>query len=324
MGSSARIVVLDGYTLNPGDLSWAPLEALGPCTIYDWTPAEKTFDRAKDAAIVLTNKTILDAETIAGLPLLRYIGVLATGYNVVDIEAARQRGIPVANVPDYATPSVVQTVFAHLLEHTHHVAQHSDGIRAGKWSRSRDFCYWERPLLELAGLTMGILGVGRIGQAVARVARAFRMNVIACDPFVRSQPSGLTEVEMVDLESLFRKSDVLTLHCVLSEQTRRIVNAERLALMRPTAILINTGRGALVDEIALAEALNAGRIAGAGLDVLSVEPPPPDNPLLSARNCTITPHIAWATRAARQRLLQVAVANVAAFLEGKPINVVNP
>jgi glycerate dehydrogenase len=316
-----QIVVLDGYTLNPGDLSWAGLEALGPTAIHDRTPPDQTVARAADCEIALTNKTILSRELILQLPRLRYIGVLATGYNVVDLEAARQRNVPVTNVPAYASPAVVQMVFAHLLNLTLHVAEHGQGVAAGRWTRSIDFCYWDFPLVELAGLTMGIVGFGRIGQAAASVARAFGMNVLVHDMIL--PPEAPEGISFVTLEDLFRRSDVVSLHCPLTPATNKLVNAERLAMMKPSAYLINTGRGPLVDEAALAEALNSGRIAGAGLDVLSTEPPPGDNPLLGAKNCCLTPHIAWATRAARQRLLDVAVANVRAFLAGKPQNVVN-
>jgi glycerate dehydrogenase len=315
-----KIVVLDGYTLNPGDLSWAELRALGTCEVHDRTPPAQVLERAAGAQILLTNKTVLSAETIARLPNLRYLGVLATGYNVVDLAAAQQRGIPVTNIPDYGTPAVAQMTSALLLELTHHVAHHAQTVRAGRWSRSADFCYWDFPLTELAGSTLGLVGLGRIGQAVAQIGLAFGMNVRAhdCAP-PAAPPAG---VELVSLETLFRQSDVLSLHCPLTPQTKGLVNRERLAWLKPTALLINTARGPLVDEAALAEALNSGRLAGAGLDVLSVEPPPPDNPLLTARNCLITPHIAWATCAARNRLMSVAVANIRAFLEGRPQNVV--
>jgi glycerate dehydrogenase len=316
-----KIVILDGYTLNPGDLSWADLAALGPVAAYDRTAPVEMADRAAEGEILLTNKAVLSREIIDRLPRLRYIGVTATGYNVVDLEAARQRGVPVTNVPDYATSSVVQMVFAHLLNLTLHVADHGRSVTAGRWTRSPDFCYWDFPLIELAGLTMGVVGFGRIGRAVAAVARAFGMNVLAHDAV---SPSSLPEgVRFVDLDELFRQSDALSLHCPLTPQTEKLVNAARLATMKPSAYVINTGRGPLVDEAALAEALNSDRLAGAGLDVLSTEPPPADNRLLTAKNCFLTPHIAWATRAARQRLLDTAVANVRAFLAGKPQNVVN-
>ena len=316
-----QIVVLDGYTLNPGDLSWADLEALGPSTVYDRTPPVETAARAADCEIVLTNKTVLSRKIIDQLPRLRYIGVLATGYNVVDLDAARERNVPVTNVPDYATASVVQMVLAHLLNLTLHVADHGRSVAAGRWTQSDDFCYWDFPLVELAGLTMGIVGFGQIGRATAAVARALGMNLLVYD--VSPPPAASEGIRFVGLEDLFRQSDVVSLHCPLTPQTHQLVNADRLALMKPSAYLINTGRGPLVDEAALAEALNAGRIAGAGLDVLLIEPPPADNPLLTAKNCHITPHIAWATRAARQRLLDTAVANVQAFLAGEPQNVVN-
>ena len=316
-----KIVVLDGYTLNPGDLTWKDLETLGRCTVYDRTPAELTVERANGAEIVLTNKTVLSADIIGRLEQLQYIGVLATGYNIVDVEAARKRGIPVANVPTYGTESVAQMIFAHLLNLAQHVAHHAETVRAGRWSACPDFCYWDTPLIELQGLTMGIIGLGRIGRAVARLARAFGMKVIAYDV---TTPSPLPEgCKMMELDDIFRRADVVSLHCPLTPQTDCLVNKERLALMKPTAFLINTSRGPLIDEQALAEALNDGKIAGAGLDVVVTEPPVPDNPLLKAKNCYITPHIAWATRAARKRLLQVSVQNIATFLDGRPQNVVN-
>lgn len=322
-----RIVVLDGYTLNPGDLDWTCLETIAPVTIHDWTPPDQTVARAAEAEIVLTNKTDLSHGVIEQLPRLQYIGVLATGYNVVDLDAARRRNIPVTNVPNYGTPSVAQMVFAHLLNLTQHVADHGRGVSAGRWTESRDFCYWDFPLVELSGRTFGIVGFGRIGRAVATVAQAFGMNVLAYDPTSSSQAASsqaTSGVRFVDLDELFGRSDVVSLHCPLTPATDKLVNAERLARMKPSAFLINTGRGPLVDEAALADALNAGRLAGAGLDVLATEPPPADNPLLAARNCCLTPHIAWATTAARQRLLDVAVENVRAFVAGKPQNVVNP
>jgi glycerate dehydrogenase len=317
-----QIVVLDGYTLNPGDLTWAALKALGPTTVYDRTLPTETVARAADAEVILTNKTVLSRDILHRLPHLRYIGVLATGYNVVDVAAAREQNVPVSNVPNYATPSVVQMVVAHLLNLTLHVADHGHGVAAGRWTQSRDFCYWDSPLVELSGLTIGIIGFGRIGQATAAVAQALGMKVLAHVSTPRSStPEG---VRFVALDDLLRQSDVVSLHCPLTPATQHLINAERLKLMKPSAYLINTGRGPLIDEPALADALNAGRLAGAGLDVLSTEPPPANNPLLTARNCCITPHIAWATRAARQRLLDDAIANVRAFLAGTPKNVVNP
>jgi glycerate dehydrogenase len=315
-----NIVVLDGFTLNPGDLSWHELELLGRCRIYDRTPLDEVLGRAAAADILLTNKTELTAEHIRNLPALKFIGVLATGTNVVDLAAARACGIPVANVPAYSTPSVAQATFALVLELTHHTGHHAQTVRSGRWTRSPDWCYWERPLIELAGLTFGIVGFGRIGRAVADLAGAFGMNVLASSPTPKPVPPG---VRFVGLDSLLRESDFVSLHCPLTQQTANLVNAARLALMKPTAFLINTSRGPLVEESALAEALNSRRLAGAGLDVLSTEPPPAGHPLLTARNCLITPHLAWATHAARSRLMQTAIANVRAFLQGRPINVVN-
>ena len=316
-----NIVVLDGHTLNPGDLSWDELKALGLCEIHARTPPGEVLARAANAEIILTNKTVLGRQHLQSLQPLKYIGVLATGTNVVDLAAARERGIAVTNVPAYATASVAQLTFALMLELTLHAGHHSLSVHRGDWTRSPDFCYWERPLVEIAGRTLGLVGFGSIGRAVARIALACGMNVLVN---VRRPPTETTAgVRFVDLETVFRESDVLSLHCPLTAETRHLVNAERLDWMKPGAFLINTGRGPLVDEPALAEALNSGRIAGAGLDVLSVEPPTAENPLLHARNCIITPHLGWATLAARTRLLRVAVENVRAFLSGKPQNVVN-
>jgi glycerate dehydrogenase len=315
-----NIVVLDGFTLNPGDLSWADLQALGPCTIFDRTPPDEVLDRAAGAEIVLTNKTELNGDTIQRLPRLRYIGVLATGTNIVELKAARKRGIPVTNVPTYGTKSVAQMTFALLLELTQHVGHHAGTVREGRWTRGADWCYWDFPLIELEGLTLGIVGFGRIGRAVAEIGAAFGMKVLASDPRAGAHPPF---VRLVELDALFRESDVVSLHCPLTPETAKLVNVRRLALMKPTAFLLNTSRGPLVDEPAVAEALNSGRLAGAALDVLSTEPPPADNPLLAARHCLITPHMAWATRAARSRLMHIAVENVRSFLQGKPQNVVN-
>lgn len=316
-----KIVVLDGFTLNPGDLSWDELKTLGACDIYDRTPSVEVLHRAAGAEIVLTNKTILSRDHIQRLPALRCIGVLATGVNVVDLAAARERNIPVTNVPAYATPSVAQLTFALLLELALRVGAHSQGVSAGRWTRSQDFCYWEHPLVELANTTMGIVGFGHTGRAATQLALAFNMQVLVHTrrPPHPPQPG----IEFVDLKTLFARSDVVSLHCPLTPETRQLINAERLAWMKPSAFLLNTGRGPLVDEPALAEALNAGKIAGAGLDVLSTEPPAAGNPLLTAQNCVITPHLGWATRAARIRLLQTGVANVRAFLDSRPQNVVN-
>lgn len=309
-----KIVVVDGYTLNPGDLSWEALERLGEVTIYDRTPAEQLIERAKDAEVVLTNKVVLSLEVIDQLPRLKFISVLATGYNVVDVDAARVRGISVSNVPEYSTKSVAQMTMALILELAMHVGEHSRGVRDGKWSASTDFSYQDYRLVELDGLTLGIVGLGRIGKSVAALGKAFGMKVIA-----NSRSAG----ESVDLETLFKESDIVSLHCPLTSATQGMVNSARLALMKPTAFLINTSRGPLIVEQDLADALNSAQIAGAAMDVLSTEPPSTDNPLLSARNCTITPHHAWATKSARERLLAATVDNVKAFMDGKPKNVVN-
>lgn len=312
-----RIVILDGYTANPGDLSWDALRGLGEVVVHDRTAPADVVARAKGADVVLTNKTVLTAETLGSLPDLRLVCVLATGYNVVDVAAARARGVPVCNVPEYSTPNVAQAVFALILELTNRTGHHDATVHAGRWAAGPDFCYWDGELVELAGRTMGIVGYGRIGRAVADVARAFGMKVL----FNRRSPDG--DPAAVEIDRLFAESDVVSLHCPLTPETNRLVDARRLSLMKPTAFLVNTARGALVDEADLAAALAAGRIAGAGLDVLSVEPPSPTNPLLSAPRCVITPHIAWATRDARRRLLDATAGNVAAFLAGTPRHVVN-
>ena len=316
------IVILDGFTTNPGDLSWDPITALGPCTVWDRTAPEALLERLGAAEIVLTNKTPLGAETLAALPHLRLISVLATGVNVVDVTAASARGISVCNVPAYSTPGVAQAVFALLLELTNRTGHHDRSVRSGRWSAGPDFCFWDGTLVELAGLTLGIVGYGAIGAAVAGVGRAFGMRILA---HRRSQSGPIADGgAFVDLDRLFQESDVVSLHCPLTADTEGLVNACRLSRMKPTAYLINTARGALVQEAALADALNAGWIAGAGLDVLSIEPPAATNPLLMAQNCVITPHIAWATRAARQRLISCSAANIAAFLAGTPQNLVGP
>jgi glycerate dehydrogenase len=316
-----RIVILDGYTLNPGDLSWEKFHTLGACEIHDRTQVNETVTRAKNAEILLTNKAPVTREMIANLPDLKYIGVLATGYNIVDIEAAAERGIPVTNVPEYGTNSVAQMVFAHLLNLCHHTAEHGKTVREGKWSNAKDFCYWGFPLIELSGLTMGIVGMGRIGSTTANIAAAYGMKVLAFDPHPVSLLPAF--VSLTDLETVFKEADVISLHCPLTENNRGFVNASLLGKMKRSAFLINTSRGQLIDETALAVALNNETIAGAGLDVLSVEPPDANNPLFSAKNCTITPHISWATRSARQRLMEMAFDNAAAFISGKSINVVN-
>ena len=312
-----RIVILDGLTTNPGDVSWEPLERLGSLTVFDRTAPGDVAARAADADAVLTNKAIVGRQQIAALPRLKYVGVLATGFNIVDVAAARERGIPVCNVPEYSTPNVVQATWALILELANRVGHHDRTVHEGHWAACHDFCYWHGDLVELAGRTLGIVGHGRIGRGVAAVGRAFGMRVI----HHRRQASG--DPACVDLDTLFRESDVVSLHCPLTPETKGLVDARRLALMKPTAFLVNTARGPLVDEAALAAALNAGQIAGAAVDVLSVEPPPASNPLLTAKNCVITPHVAWATRDARRRLIDVTAANLAAFAAGQPQNVVN-
>ena len=315
-----KIVVLDGYTLNPGDLSWKSLETLGECSFHDRTPPQLVIERAAGADVLLTNKAMLPREIIMGLPELKYIGVLATGYNVVDISAAKERGILVTNVPAYSTLSVAQMTFSLILELTQHVGHHAQTVREGRWCSSKDFCYWDYPLVELNGLTLGVVGYGNIGQSVARIGRSFGMTVMVCSAHLKeSNP----DIELADLDTLFSRSDIVTLHCPLTDESRGMVNAARLARMKNTAFLINTSRGPLVVEQDLADALNAGRIAGAGLEVMVLEPPSLQNPLLKARNCFITPHIAWATQAARRRLMESAIDNVRSFLLGRPKNVVN-
>jgi glycerate dehydrogenase len=319
-----RIVALDGYTLNPGDLSWDPIRALGDFEAHDRTPPAQIIDRASGAGVALTNKVPFDANTLRSLPNLKLIAVTATGYNIIDTAAANAHGVVVCNVPEYGTPNVAQHVFALLLELASRTGHHARTVREGKWSAAPDWCYWDYPLIELNGLTLGIVGYGRIGRAVARIANAFGMRVIALR---RRAPQGATDPGVTaidDLDAFLRESDVISLHAPLTAHNAQMVNANFLAKMKPTAFLINTARGGLVDEQALAEALNEGRIAGGGLDVLTKEPPTAGNPLLTAKNCVITPHIAWASRPARQRLLDVTAANIRAFLAGRPENVVNP
>lgn len=318
-----KIVVLDGYTENPGDLSWEGFEALGDMTVYDRTAADEILARAKGAQVLLTNKTPLNAETLAALaPELQYIGVLATGYNVVDIAAARSHGVPVCNIPTYGTAAVAQFVMALLLELCHHVGDHSRSVKAGDWSRCPDFCYWNTPLIELAGKTFGVVGYGRIGRAAAKLAAAFGMEVLACDAHASAGSDGVAR--MVSLEELLAASDVISLHCPLFESNREMIDREAIARMKDGVLLINTSRGPLIDEQALADALHTGKVAGAGLDVLTVEPARPDNPLMKEPNCLITPHIAWAPKESRQRLMDIAVDNLKAWLAGSPQNVVNP
>lgn len=315
-----KIVILDGYTANPGDLSWKELEKMGSLTVYERTRPEETVARAADADIVLTNKVIISREVIAQLPCLKYIGVLATGYNVVDIQAAHERGIVVTNVPAYSTESVAQMVFAHLLNATNRTDHYATQNRELRWTENQDFCYWDFPHMELAEKTFGIVGLGNIGQRVAEIALAFGMKVKA----VTSKPAVAlpTGIGKADLEELLATSDVVSLHCPLTNRTRHMINPQTLQLMKPSAILINTGRGPLVDDQAVATALAEGRLSAFCADVLTEEPPKADNPLLKQSNAFITPHIAWATNEARTRLLQVAISNVKAFLDGKPQNIV--
>ena len=323
---TVKIVVLDGRTLAPDRSAWAGLDRLGELVLHDFSTAEEIPVRAADAAILVTNKSPIREELIAGSPELRFITVTATGYDCVDLAAARRRGIPVSNVPEYGTLSVAQYVFALLLELCHHVALHGDAVRAGDWTRQPDFSLHKTPLRELANKTMGIAGYGRIGRRVGELAQAFGMDILVCGLAVHPATAAVAAVDPVawcDLDTLFARSDVISLHCPLTEQTAGLVNRQRLRLARPGAFLINTARGGLVVEEDLAEALNSGKLAGAAVDVVVREPIEPDNPLLGAKNCLITPHIAWATAEARGRLMDATVANVSAFLAGLPINVVN-
>ena len=311
-----KIVILDGYAANPGDLSWAPLEALGELNVYDRTPADQVAARIADAELVLTNKTVLTRELIAGAKKLKYIGVLATGYNVVDVTAAAELGVVVTNIPAYSTDSVAQLVFALLLEICHNVGHHSQAVHAGRWSANQDFCFWDTPLIELAGKTMGIVGYGRIGHKVAEIARCFGMNVIAWTRTPR-------DPECVSLDELLERSDVISLHCPLFPETKNLINRDTIAKMKDGVILINTSRGPVVNDADLREALESGKVYAAGADVSTVEPIPADSPLLGAKNMFLTPHIAWATFEARKRLMDIAVKNVEAFLSGAPVNTVN-
>ena len=315
-----KIVILDGYSANPGDLSWKELEKLGEVTVYDRTKPSETVARATGSDIVLTNKVVINKDVMAQLPQLKYIGVLATGYNVVDIDAAHERGIIVTNVPAYSTESVVQMVFAHLLTVTNRTEHYAIQNRSGRWTENPDFCYWDYPHQELAGKTFGIVGLGNIGQRVAQIAQAFGMKVKALtSKAAEALPKG---IEKVTIEELLATSDVLSLHCPLTDSTRHLINVATLKQMKSSAILINTGRGPLIDDQAVAEALAEGRLAAFCADVLTEEPPKADNPLLRQSNAFITPHIAWASTEARIRLLQIATDNVQAFLNGSPINAV--
>ena len=320
-----QIVILDGYTENPGDLSWAGLEALGELTVFDRTPKddpEEIIRRIGGAEIVFTNKTPLTAQIFARCPQIRYVGLLSTGYNIADIDAARRRGIPVTNIPSYGTDAVAQAAMALLLEITNQVGRHAAAVRQGRWSACEDFCFWDTPLMELSGKTMGVIGFGRIGQAMGRIARAFGMEVLAAGS--RPTEQGQAIARYVSLDELYARADVISLHCPLSPQTERMINEHSIAKMKDGVILLNTGRGQLICEDALAQALRSGKVRAAGLDVLSQEPPDADNPLLTAPNCFITPHIAWAARESRQRLMDTAVDNLRQFLNGTPVHVVNP
>lgn len=316
-----KIVVLDGYGVNPGDLSWEKLKQLGELTVYERTAPEDVVKRTEEADVVLTNKVVLSADVMNRLPKLKYIGVLATGYNVVDTEAARAHGVVVTNIPAYSTDSVVQMTFAHILNITNRVAHYARENREGKWVKSKDFCYWDTPLLELSGLTLGVVGLGNIGMKVARVARTLGMEVYAA---TSKSSSSLPEgIQKTTFKGLLGVCDVLTLHCPLTPDTRELVNAKTLQMMKRGAIVINTGRGPLVNENDVAEALRSGQLAAYGADVMCQEPPLADNPLLWEPNAFITPHVAWATVDARKRLMTIAVENVKAFVEGKPVNVVD-
>lgn len=316
-----NIVILDGYAANPGDISWEGIKTLGECTIYDRTAPEEVLERSTGAEVILTNKVIITADHMAALPELKYIGVLATGYNIIDTAAAKEHGIIVTNIPAYSTSSVAQMVFAHILNITQQVQHHSEEVRKGRWTNSEDFCFWDTPLMELRDKKIGLVGLGNTGYTTARVAIGFGMQVYALTS--KSHFQLPPEIKKMALDQLFSECDIVSLHCPLTPDTRELVNARRLALMKPNAILINTGRGPLVNEQDLADALNSGKIYAAGVDVLSTEPPRADNPLLTARNCYITPHIAWATLEARQRLMNIAISNLQAYIAGKPENVVN-
>ncbi|MBM6992634.1 MAG: D-2-hydroxyacid dehydrogenase [Prevotella sp.] len=313
-----NIVVLDGYAANPGDLSWEPMKAFGSLTVYPRTPSAKVVECAKDADIILVNKVKISKNVIDQLPRLKYIGVLATGYNVVDIEYAHKRGIVVSNIPAYSTESVVQMTFAHILNITNQVGYYAEEVRRQRWSKNADFCFWDTPLTELSGKTLGIVGLGNIGMHVATIGRQFGMDVFA---LTSKESAVLPEgIQKTTLEGLLSISDILSLHCPLTQDTDHLINAERLQLMKPGSILINTGRGQLVDEEAVAEALESGHLLGYGADVMTLEPPSPDNPLLKQPHAYFTPHIAWASKEARTRLIAVAIDNVKAFVEGHPQN----
>ena len=316
-----KIVILDGYTENPGDLSWEEFEKLGELKVYDRTPVEKTIDRIGDADIVLVNKAPVSRETLEACKNIKYIGVLATGYNIVDVEAAREKGILVSNIPSYGTDAVGQFAIALLLEICHHIGHHAQAVKEGRWENNDDWCFWDYPLIELAGKTMGIIGLGRIGRTTGKIAKALGMNVIAYDDYENDQ--GREIAEYVDLDVLLKDSDVICLHCPLFPSTQGIINKDTIAKMKDGVIIINNSRGPLIVEEDLADALNSGKVYAAGVDVVSSEPIKPDNPLLSAKNCIITPHISWAPKESRQRLMDIAADNLKAFIKGEPINIVN-
>ncbi|QGY43686.1 D-2-hydroxyacid dehydrogenase [Maribellus comscasis] len=315
-----KIVGMDGFALNPGDLSWKDVEKLGDFTVYERTPPELTVERAKDADAVFTNKVIFDKKVIDQLPKLKYIGVLATGYNVVDIEAAKKAGIVVTNIPAYSTPSVAQMVFSHMLNFVQNISTHADSVSNGEWEKSKDFSYWKTPQVELTGKTLGIIGFGQIGQAVAKIGLALGMKIIYQN---RSEKNTEIEATQVELDTLLSESDFISINCPLTNENAGFINKTTIEKMKSTAFLINTGRGPLINEQDLADALNSEKIAGAGLDVLSTEPPSENNPLPKAKNCYITPHIAWATYEARTRLIKIASENLKSFINGKPVNLIN-
>ncbi len=317
-----KIVILDGYTTNPGDLSWEKFSEFGEVTAYDYTPAELIIERCKDAEIIIDNKVIFTKETLDQLPNLRYIGLLSTGFNVIDIEAAKANGVTVCNVPTYSTAAVAQLTFALILEMYNQVSVHSEAVHNGEWTNCRDFCFQKTPLLELNNKTIGLIGYGKIGSEVAKIADAFSMNILCYVPSKKPQPN-FKNFRFVTLDELAEKSDIVSLHCPLTPETTKIINKDFISKMKKSAIIINTSRGPSIDEQALADALNSGHIAGAGVDVLSTEPPKADNPLLSCKNCFITPHIAWAGYETRERLVGVVLDNLKSYLDGNPVNVVN-
>ena len=319
-----KIVVLDGYTENPGDLSWAGMEALGEVTVYDRPPLDdegEIIRRIGDADVVLTNKTPISRAALDACPSVKFISVLATGYNVVDVAAARKKNIPVSNIPTYGTASVGQFAIALLLEICHHIGHHNEAVHAGRWEHCADWCFWDYPLIELAGKTMGVIGFGRIGQQTGKIAKALEMNVIAYDSYPND--TGKAIAEYVSLDELLAKSDVIAVHCPLFPETQGIINKDNIAKMKDGVIILNNSRGPLVVEQDLADALNSGKVAAAGLDVVSTEPIKGDNPLLKAKNCIITPHISWAAKEPRSRIMDMSVDNIKAFLTGAPVNVVN-